>query len=332
MTLSTIPITLIKGTDSVYEFKTLGVGGAYGGNTDIDHLIDPRLFSTQALFLNPNSLKHTPILLEQARGLLFNCITDADINPQCLLQLNKALKASPKPMVNYPAAVLKTRRHEVASLLKGIDGLLVPKTAITEGKRISDFQSAIANAHMKYPLLIRGTGSHNQENLLKIDTPSALGEACKLVGKECYITEFHDYQSLDGLYRKCRFFVFATGKVVARHMFIGPDWKVGVHVRESFMAGKPELRLEESEHLRDFEQIVGQRRLEALRKIRKRLSLDYVGVDCHLLPSGELLLFEANVAMNVGADYKPGSGFEYLRIPYEAVSAALSELLISRIG
>jgi hypothetical protein len=331
MTLPALPVSLIKGTDSIEKFNKLGVRGTYEGNTNIDRLIDPRLFSSQALFLNPNSLKHAPALLGQANGLLFNCITDPDINPQCLLQLNKALKAMPKPIVNHPAAVLKTRRHQVASLLKDIDGLIVPNTAITQGKRLSNFQSAIAGARIKYPLLIRSTGSHNQENLLKINAPSSLREACKLAGKECYITEFHDYQSPDQLYRKCRFFVFATGKVVARHMFIGPDWKVGVQVRKSFMASNPKLWQEESAYLENFQEIVGRRRLETLRKIRERLSLDYVGIDAHLLPSGKLLLFEANIAMNVGADFALGSGFEYLRNPYQSVSNALAELLLSRI-
>jgi hypothetical protein len=332
MNPSALPvISSIKGTDNISEFVMRGVGGLYRGNTNIDHLLDPEIFNLRALFVNPLALKHTGVLLEHAEGLLLNCISDPDINLQCLAHLNKALKAAPRPIINHPRLVIQTRRNEVAKTLAGIEGLVVPKVIRVDGHRLHELRSAIAEARMQYPLLVRSIGAHDQANLLKIDSFSQLTEAEKLPGKGWYVTEFYDYRSADGLYRNYRFFVFATGKVVARYIDIGPDWKVGIHVREPFMLHRPDLLAEVAEYVDNFESMVGEKRLGILQEIRTRLGLDYIGLDCNLLPSGDLLLFETNIVMNARVGGHPGGKFSYLGITKAAMTTALTELLLSRL-
>lgn len=332
MPISAPTISIIKGTDDIAAFNARGIRGPHDGNTNMDGLISPQLFTTQGLFINPNALQHAPALLGAAKGMLFNCVTDPDINKQCLVQMQRALKNNPQPIINHPSVVLRTRRHEVAELLSGIPGLIVPKTIMARIRNSAGLCEIMAQERIKFPVLIRNAGSHNQQNLVKLDSQADLEQARYLLGKDCYITEFVDYRSDDGVYRKHRFFIFDTGRVVARHIFMGPSWNVGLPVRKSFMAHKPELRQEESIFLNNFENIIGPRLIQTLRMVRERLGYDFVGMDCNYLSSGELLLFEANAAMNVGIDYLPGSGFEYLRVAYEGVADALSELLLSKLN
>lgn len=320
-------VSLLKGTDNAAEYLRLGALGLYEGNTDIDHRLDREQFSVHGLFVNPRAFKHLGILLDQAEGVLFNCISDPDINPLCLANLNIALKQKPRPIINHPRQVLQTRRHDVAAKLQGVDGLIVPKAIRVDGNRLAELRTSIDNARLRYPLLVRSIAAHNQQHLLKIDSPAQLAAAGKLPGKGWYVTEFHDCRSADGLYRNYRFFVFATGTVVARNVDIGQDWKVGVHVRESFMQHHDELLRQVADYVDDFEEQLGEHRLALLRQIPQRLGLDYVGLDCNLLSSGELLLFEANVAMNAVATQWPNGKFAWFDTTGARLTAAFTELL-----
>lgn len=323
-------IGILKGTDNVAEYLRLGALGLYEGNTDIDHKLDQEQFSIHGLFVNPRAFKHMGTLLDQAEGVLFNCITDPDINPLCLANLNMALKQKPRPIINHPRQVMQTRRHDVAARLQGIDGLIVPKAIRVDGNRLAQLRTSIEHARLRYPLLVRSIAAHNQQHLLKTDSPAQLAAAEKLPGKGWYITEFHDCRSADGLYRNYRFFVFATGSVVARNMDIGQDWKVGVHVRKTFMQHQDALLRQVADYVDDFENQVGKHRLALLRQIPQLLGLDYVGLDCNLLPSGELLLFEANVAMNANATKWPDGKFAWFNTTNAKLTAAFSELLLAK--
>lgn len=320
-------VGILKGTDNVAEYLRLGALGLYEGNTDIDHRLDQEKFSIHGLFVNPRAFKHLGTLLDQAEGVLFNCITDPDINPQCLANLNMALKQKPRNIINHPRQVLQTRRHNVAARLQGIDGLIVPKAIRVDGNRLSELRASIEHARLRYPLLVRSIAAHNQQHLLKIDSPSQLSTAEKLPGKGWYATEFYDCRSPDGLYRNYRFFVFATGTVVARNVDIGQDWKVGVHVRKTFMQHHDALLREVADYVDDFEHQVGEHRLALLRQIPHQLGLDYVGLDCNLLPSGELLLFEANVAMNAVASRWPNGKFAWFDTTGSRLTEAFTELV-----
>lgn len=321
---------IIKGTDDKLAFQRQGPYGKYEGNTNIDLRIDKTQFDQRGIFINPLAFPHVYKLLEKVDGPIFNAITDPDISPLCLAALNKALKQAPRSIINHPQGILQTRRDEVAKKLAGIEGLVVPKCARVISRKVADIAAAVQMAKMRYPLIVRSIAAHNQQHLLKINAPEELRLAEKLPGKGWYITEYIECRSLDGLYRNYRFFVFSTGKIVPRHVDIGPDWKVGIHVRKSFMADRKDLLDEVLAYVNNFEEIVGAGRLKTLQTIRSRLGLDYLGIDCNLLPSGELLLFEANVAMNADAGKSPDGKFEHLEITLEQLNHAFTELIQSK--
>lgn len=324
-------ISILKGTDDILGFRRQGPGGIHLGNTNLDHRIDRDIFDVSGLFVNPLAFNHIDKLLAQTDGLLFNAITDPDINPICLAHLNRALKTSPRTIINHPRLVMQTRRHDIAQALAGMDGLIVPRAIRVDSQRPQELLSAITSARMRYPLLMRSISAHNQQHLLKVDDPSQLRMTEKLPGKSRYLTEFHDYRSADGLYRNYRFFIFATGAIVARNIDIGTDWKVGVHVRDTFMAHRDDLLREVLDYVENYETIVGKSRLKLLQDIRARLGLDYIGMDCNLLPTGELLLFETNVVMNADADPTPDGKFLHFAITKAAITHAMTELLHSRM-
>jgi len=116
-----------------------------------------------------------------------------------------------------------------------------------------------------------------------------------------YLTEFKNYVSKDGLFRKWRFF-YIGGEIVFRSLFIGKSWNL--HVRDR---GDASSGLDQQETYREERRMLDM--LEAgrltgivamLRAVAAMLRLDYFGVDCALTSPETAILFEANATMNFG--------------------------------
>ncbi len=52
---------------------------------------------------------------------------------------------------------------------------------------------------------------------------------------EFYVTQFLDYQSTDGLYRKMRFLIIGD-EVIPRHLILSPSWQI--HTEDKKMESK----------------------------------------------------------------------------------------------
>ena len=111
-----------------------------------------------------------------------------------------------------------------------------------------------------------------------------------------YLTEFVNFRSRDGLYRKVRFFVIG-GEVIPRSMVIGKKWNLHRRDRSDNLAGVDPAA--EEKRLYDHFGEGRLRRIEdILLKFASKLKLDYFGVDCSLRSYEQILLFEANPTMN----------------------------------
>jgi hypothetical protein len=115
-------------------------------------------------------------------------------------------------------------------------------------------------------------------------------------GRDFYLTEFVEFADEKGLYHKQRIVVI-DGEPFIRHSLYDASWKVN-------SASVPYMRDRESWE----DTLARMHRLEeeslpmlrpAIQEITRRLELEYFGIDCCILPSGELLVFEANANMNV---------------------------------
>jgi ribonucleotide monophosphatase NagD (HAD superfamily) len=117
-----------------------------------------------------------------------------------------------------------------------------------------------------------------------------------------YATEFVDYRSEDGWYRKYRV-MFIDREPYPYHLAIGARWLL--HYRSADMQADAARREEEAAFLHDPLAALGARAMAALMEIGKRLDLDYAGIDFSLLPDGRILFFEANATMLVHAEDDP---------------------------
>ena len=111
-----------------------------------------------------------------------------------------------------------------------------------------------------------------------------------------YVTEYVDYRSDDGFFRKYRL-ISIDGELFPYHLAIHDDWKV--HHFRTDMAKQPWMRQEEESFLRDPHFVFDERHQDALRTAVAAIGLDYSGIDCALDCYGEIVVFETNATMLV---------------------------------
>jgi hypothetical protein len=80
--------------------------------------------------------------------------------------------------------------------------------------------------------------------------------------------------------------------------------------------------------MQNFEEGFARRHRDALRAVSKRLGLEYCGIDCGETPDGELLIFEADVAMVIH-DMDPPELFPYKAPQMQKVFQAFEKMLES---
>ena len=223
--------------------------------------------------------------------LVFNSIGDADLAPDFPCSVVALLQTPGLRVLNRPERVTRTSRCELPLLLSGIDNAVVPRAIrITRSEAVST--SAVAEG-LSFPVLFRPIGSHGGQGIRKVDEASAMAA---MVGSEFYATEFVDFKSADGWFRKYRV-IFVKGRPFPYHLAIASDWLV--HYWTAGMEGDPVRRAEEQQFLHSPEAAIGTRAMVALAEIGERLGLDYGGIDFSILPDGRLLVFEANATMLV---------------------------------
>ncbi|OIQ91392.1 hypothetical protein GALL_266660 [mine drainage metagenome] len=218
----------------------------------------------------------------------------------------------------------RTRRHLLAALLGDVDGVLVPRCLRIEWPPASRTELAelLGGAGMALPLLCRPAASHGGQGLVRCDDLRALDERLRATHGAHYLTEFHDYRSADGCYRKYRM-IFVDREPFAYHLAISPHWMV--HYFSSGMSDRPEWLAEERRFLQDPRAALGERAMAAIAAIGRRLDLDYAGIDFAPLPDGRLLVFEANATMLIHFERSSGP-LAHKNVQVQAIVAAFERL------
>jgi len=150
-------------------------------------------------------------------------------------------------------------------------------------------------AGLDLPVLVREPGSHGGTKLLRLAADDGLQVLDQFAfdGREFYVTEFVDFRSPDGVYRKYRVVVI-DGVPYARHLVAAMTWKIHAAARPELM-DQPVYEREEEEFLRDFR--AGDN--PGFGAIASTLGLDFFGVDFAVDPTGDILVFEANACFRV---------------------------------
>jgi glutathione synthase/RimK-type ligase-like ATP-grasp enzyme len=265
------------------------------GSANIAPFLSPERFALNRFYLQSNA--GTQIKL--GPGSILNHIADPDICSRALAMVGRIADQVLRPCFNHPSAVARTTRDGVASLLHGIERLIVPKTIRVERTSPAHVREAAREADLRYPILVRVVGSHGGEDRVQIERPEAMDEINQLEhkGRSLFLTEFHDFASPDGLYRKFRV-VIVGDDIFVRHCVVASHWSVhGRHRVEG--ADK-----EEEEVFEAFDSEWAPSLKPIFAEMTRRLGLDYFGVDCHIDRDRNVLLFEANACMKVLKNYK----------------------------
>ena len=237
-----------------------------------------------------------------AYDVAFNAVGDPDTARALQPRLQRFADICPR-LLNPPLAVARTARDQLAALFAEVAGVLVPTCIRLQGGDFAAATAAMAAENMQFPVLLRPTGSHGGEGLLRCDDVAMLEQALTHEEGSHYLSAFHDFRSADGYYRKYRV-IFIDKQPFAYHLAISSQWMV--HYFSAEMSEYEWKLAEERRFLEWPEAEIGAPAMAALRAIGRALGLDYGGVDFACLADGLLLLFEANATMLIHYERENG--------------------------
>jgi glutathione synthase/RimK-type ligase-like ATP-grasp enzyme len=270
---------------------------ALSGGVNAETFLRARGVEGAGLLLAP--VDRRPNLHLERPELLFNEISDADTHKASLRKAKQLRKIFPElRCINEPEAVEASTRDRVAQRLDGIDGLIVPRTLRFQPRSLQAVLS-LWKASFETPAILRRAGSHGGMDtvlLRHLEDVEKL-HALPLDGSDYTMTEFVDYRSDDGLYRKYRFAVI-DGEPFVRHVIMSEDWNIHAANRAE-MKQREDLLQEEVDRIESFERELKPQIGKRLREISERMGLDFFGIDCNVTPQGDMILFEANANMNI---------------------------------
>ena len=318
--ISTLPYRGTKPPVTLLQLVSSG-----GGNIPTASFLDDRTFLTSVIVtdhLDPS----VPLPPHQ---LIFNAIGDADLCEPALNAAADLIARTSAPVINDPAAVMRTGRIENAARLGDLPGVITPRTAAMAREILAspDGAAALADRQFGFPLLLRSPGYHTGRNFILVETAAELSAAAAgLPGDDLLAIEYLDARGRDGNARKYRVMMF-EGRIYPLHLAISRQWKV--HYFTSDMADQPDHRLEESAFLGDMPAALGGKAIAALERIKEALGLDYAGIDFGIGADGEVLLFEANATMVIAAP-DPDPRWAYRRAAIDKILEAVVAMMVRK--
>ena len=318
--ISTLPYRGTKPPVTLLQLVSSG-----GGNIPTASFLDDRTFLTSVIVtdhLDPS----VPLPPHQ---LIFNAIGDADLCAPALNAAADLIARTSAPVINDPAAVMRTGRIENAARLGDLPGVITPRTAAMAREILAspDGAAALANRQFGFPLLLRSPGYHTGRNFIMVETAAELSAAAAgLPGDDLLAIEYLDARGRDGNARKYRVMMI-EGRIYPLHLAISRQWKV--HYFTSDMADQPDHRLEESAFLGDMPAALGGKAIAALERIKEALGLDYAGIDFGIGAGGDVLLFEANATMVIAAP-DPDPRWAYRRAAIDRILEAVVAMMVRK--
>jgi hypothetical protein len=298
-----------------------------GYNTILEHLAQRDIQVTSLLlpFITEND---QPARIEPpAASLIFNAICNPDACAEALATAQELIRQLKLPVINRPEGVALTARDRLYPLLHGIPNLVIPPTLRIHPRRQREVAQLIEAGTLSYPFIFRPTGTHDGRGMLLLHGPADLEglEAYALDGQPYYVTQFVDYRSPDGLYRKYRFYVVGNG-AFPRHLLIADDWNIHASSRKRLMDGNAALREEERAFL-------GMPRPELgaiFSAIRNKVQLDFFAVDAGFDQQGRMIIFEVSVCAELLLKGGVPPALEYHRKPVDNILRAVVSLIRER--
>jgi len=272
--------------------------GDWKANVPLDFVIDKRFTTVHKVFVG-EGLPEASDLSLPPYDVVFNAVAQSTATESALRAVERFARAHGVRVLNDPAAVAASNRTAVEEKLRSIPRCRVARILSLTRRECAPerFEQALRDHGLALPVLIRPIDSQAGEDLLKLERIDQLGPYLEATGApEYYAIEFIDYRSADGFYRKYRV-MFVDGEAYPCHLAISGNWMV--HYYNSLMAEYPWMRDEERAFLQDLGSVFDAPLRGVLGAIAERMGLDYCGIDCTLIPNGDLFVFEADPAMIV---------------------------------
>jgi len=259
----------------------------------------------------------------------FNSICDPDSNRSTLQNVLEIADSLNVPVINDPQKVLETNRDKIYNKLKDSKSFFIPKTIKIQPKYLKDIIQLIDEKTIKIPFIFREAGAHGGKSSHLVHAIDKIHELEQFAfdGRDYYITEFIDFVSEDGLYRKYRT-VFINGKPYARHMIAASNWAIHVESRDELMPSSTILREEEKKFLEEGNEAFSKMYAEIYGKI----GLDFFGMDFAVGRDGVPVIFEVNACMNTISVSHSEKPFEYHNKRHEEIKGAVLEMIRNRVG
>ena len=225
-------------------------------------------------------------------GWLINFCADADEYSKAMRFLKQIVDKTGMPVFNHPDGVSNSRRDAIPDLLEGIETLVAPKCIRFSPALPADFEKTFAQSGFEYPVLVRPTASQSGTHLVRVESAADWDKVHSIPwgGQELFMTQFVDFANADGEHLKIRA-VCAGDRIFVRHILIADDWLV--HAMD-----RPDAIVD-----REFELLAALTKNDAftstVKEIKKRVGLDFFGVDLGWAADDKFVLFEANAAMSI---------------------------------
>lgn len=309
------------------DFTVLMLDTAGAGCTPVDYLSGKAAYDRNFYCVMAKPSPHIE-LLKTSGALVFNMIGDADNGGEVLPFAVDLADRLGLPVVNHPRQVLDTGREAMAARLAGTPGARIPKTVrLTAAALAKAATSGVLDA-LALPLLVRTAGTHGGDAFEKVESLEPIAAfVARHPAANFYVTEYVDYRSADGYFRKYRF-ICIDGQLLPYHLAIHSDWMV--HHFRTDMANQRWMQQEEEAFLARPHEVFGEAQQAAVLAMAGATGLDYCGVDAGLCPNGEVVFFESNATMLVH-DEKDGP-FVFKNPAIARIKLAFDVMLARRAG
>jgi len=313
-----------KAIRSPARFKALLLFSPLAGNTPYEDLIVNSGYDVDVVLVLPG-YEYDPAELDASADVIVNLVSDADLGREIIGPLADFADGLTKPVVNHPRLILPTDRASIAERLKDLPGAVMPATTRIAAPMLADRMRG--GADIALPLIVRHAGTHGGDRMELLHSREEILAFAEEAGDEAlYLTDYVDYGSPDGFFRKYRF-IFAGEDILPYHLAIGSDWKL--HHDSTDMGDHEWMQREEAAFLANPGAVFDAANYRARRAIRDRIGLDYFGIDCGLDRDGRLVVFEVNASMLI---HLHNEGFDYKTPHVMRIKAAFEEMLARRVA
>lgn len=311
-------IGYLVGTDTHRGIDLGKAAISNSGSTDIYRLRESNDFTR--LHYPPNFFRLGLNRDLSSYRCLLNLVTDPDANPKVLRVIDRVLQRYDGRVLNHPAYVAQTSRDLVAKQCSNISNHKIPKCIRLRGSINPKALAQLIDARsFVFPAILRQVGTHTGQTVQYIPDFDSLASLLKS-SKSYYLTEFVDFKSDDGLFRKYRVFVIGR-KFIFRHMLVSDYWEVHASDRLRFMQHHRELLEEERSY---FENGISPLIESFISEISQNSNLDFLGIDFGCV-NNQCVLFEANATMNF-FPFLDDAKFSYVQSCLAPARAAFTEI------